>query len=94
MNPQPPVIVFRDMLSSQMVGIREGKRSQAAKDENVPDSLQATIGHLFGDKRVNLRLHEMVFGIVVFLLELVAVKRILANPLIPQTIENEVLQTA
>lgn len=80
------------MFGPQLFDIGESQPCEATEDENIPHVFEPQARHRLGDERLDLPLRQMLFRRRGNLLELVALKRIFLDPLIPQTIKNEVAQ--
>ena len=93
-NPQLPAIIRADMFRAQVVGIRKGKSRQTAEREHVPDAFYPLVRHRFGYQNIQFRFGQVVFRLVVFGFKFVVLKRILFDPLVADSIQHKVLQTA
>lgn len=90
-NPLGTLFIYRDMFFPQMFYIRKRQPCQTAEREHVPDTLQAIVRHRLSDKRLQFVLCQMVFVLVVLLLEFVVSERVFLNPLVPNGIAREIL---
>ena len=50
MDPPPPLVVLREVLAPQVVGVGEGQPRQAAEDEDVADAGQPVVELLAGQQ--------------------------------------------
>ena len=77
-----------------MVGIGECQSGETAESEYVPDFFEAVIRHRFLDKYVEFRFRQNGFHIGFVDLHFVMRERIFLDPLISQTEEDKIFQTA
>ena len=91
-EPRVALFVGSDVFGPQLLDIGESQPGQATEDENIPHVFEPQARHRFGDERLYLPLRQVLFRRRGDLLELVALKRIFLDPLVPQTIENEIAQ--
>ncbi len=81
------------MFLAQLVGIGKSQAGIAAETEDIADSVEPFVGHLFPNERIQLLLGQRHFDIGFVDLHLVVLKRILFDPLVSDSIEDEVFQT-
>ena len=91
-DPPPPLVVLREVLAPQVVGVGEGQPRQAAEDEDVADACQPAVELLAGQQFQFMR-RKMLFGLHLVLFEFIVAERIFRDPLVAQAVEDEVAQT-
>ena len=91
-DPPPPLVVLREVLAPQVVGVGEGQPRQAAEDEDVADAGQPVVELLAGQQFQFMR-RKVLFGLHLVLFEFIVAERIFRDPLVAQAVEDEVAQT-
>ena len=91
MDPLHAVLIGTDMFGFQVIHVREGQSRQAAEREHVADASQPFVRQRLFEQGIQLRFRQVVFGLVVLLLEFVVTERILFQPFVTQAVEREVL---
>ena len=91
-DPPPPLVVLREVLAPQVVGVGEGQPRQAAEDEDVADAGQPVVERLAAQQFQFMR-REVLLGLHLVLLELVVAERVFRDPLVAQAVEDKVAQT-
>ena len=91
-DPPPPLVVLREVLAPQVVGVGEGQPRQAAEDEDVADAGQPVVELLAGQQFQFMR-RKVLFGLHLVLFEFVVAERVFRNPLVAQAVEDKVAQT-
>ena len=94
MDPQLPLFVRREVFTPQVVDIREDQSRQRAEAEDIPDPILPFVGHRAFQQRIQLRFRQRHLDIRLVGLHLVEAEGIPLNPLVPDCIEDEVLQAA
>ena len=61
-DPPPPLVVLREVLAPQVVGVGEGQPRQAAEDEDVADACQPAVELLAGQQFQFMR-REVLLGL-------------------------------
>ena len=91
-DPPPPLVVLREVLAPQVVGVGECQPRQAAEDEDVADAGQPVVELLAGQQFQFMR-REVLFGLHLVLFEFIVAERIFRDPLVAQAVEDKVAQT-
>ena len=91
-DPPPPLVVLREVLAPQVVGVGEGQPRQAAEDEDVADAGQPVVELLAGQQFQFMR-RKVLFGLHLVLFEFVVAERVFRDPLVAQAVEDKVAQT-
>ena len=91
-DPPPPLVVLREVLAPQVVGVGEGQPRQAAEDEDVADAGQPVVELLAGQQFQFMR-RKVLFGLHLVFFEFIVAERIFRDPLVAQAVEDEVAQT-
>ena len=90
-DPPPPLVVLREVLAPQVVGIGEGQPRQTAEDEDVADAGQPVVELLAGQQFQFMR-RKVLFGLHLVLFEFIVAERIFRDPLVAQAVEDKIAQ--
>ena len=86
-NPPAPLVVLREMLAPQVVGVGECQPRQAAEDEDVANAGQPVVERLAGQQFQFMR-REVLLGLHLVFFEFIVAERIFRNPLVAQTVHH------
>ncbi len=79
------------MFLAQIVGIGKSQPCEGTKSEDIPNPIQSFVRQLFTYERLQFFTREMVFLLVVLLLEFIVPKRVFLDPFVTQAIAGKVL---